>query len=202
MLESRELLSAVTIQFPASEDTTIYETGLGNLSNGAGQYLVVGGEGSDELARRGLIRFDLSSTSIPQGSVVVDATLTMNLAYSFGDATNVELFRVTKGWGEAGSDAPGIEIDGAAAQQFDATWLFSYFAGSAWANPGGDFLSGSSGSVRVQETGVSVDRRRADQRCPALAGQCVSEFWLAADGRAGSGKRQGVRKSRLAAFRA
>lgn len=42
---------------------------------------------------------------------------------------------------------------GVALQQFDATWLFSMFDGTAWSNAGGDF-SGSSAAVSVDSLGI------------------------------------------------
>ncbi|MEZ6032439.1 MAG: DNRLRE domain-containing protein [Planctomycetaceae bacterium] len=153
VLESRCLLSAATVQLLANHDTTIYNILPSDVSNGHGQFIVAGGATGAAATRRGLVSFDLSSAGIPFGSTILDAVLTMNLAETIGGAAEVSMHRVTKAWGEAASDAPGNEFDGATAQQFDATWHFSMFDGAAWANAGGDF-AGASAVVSVDALGT------------------------------------------------
>jgi hypothetical protein len=152
VMESRCLLSVVTIKLLADHDTTIYNVLPSDISNGHGQFIVAGGATGAAATRRGLVSFDLISAEIPVGSTILDAVLTLNLAGSIGGAADVSVHRVTKAWGEAGSDAPGNEFDGATAHQFDATWHFSMFDGTAWANAGGDF-AGPSASVSVDSLG-------------------------------------------------
>jgi len=152
-LEQRALLSALTVQLTADHDNTIYDVLPGNVSNGAGDYIVVGGSTGTAAARRGLVSFDVASAGIPAGATILDVVLSMNLAESVGGVASVGVHKLLQSWGEAGSNAPGNEFDGAAAQQFDATWLFSMFDGTAWANAGGDF-SGSSSTVSVDSLGV------------------------------------------------
>ena len=144
-LETRQLLSAVTVQLGASKDTTIYENEA-DLSNGSGEFIIT----SD--ATRGLLQFDIGSGTIPDGSVIIDAVLTMNVGFSAGGSVGVSVQRVTSSWGEAGSDAPGDETTGAAAQQFDATWLYSSFDGEFWNTPGGDIAGGAT-TATVGEIG-------------------------------------------------
>ncbi|HQX50631.1 MAG TPA: DNRLRE domain-containing protein [Planctomycetaceae bacterium] len=153
VLEQRSLLSALTVQLSADRDNTLYDVIAGDVSNGHGQYIVTGGATGAASARRGLLSFDIASAGIPSGSTILDVVLSMNLAESIGGTASVSVNKLLKAWGEAGSDAPGNEFDGAAAQQFDATWLFSRFDGTAWTNAGGDF-SGSSGSVAVSSLGI------------------------------------------------
>ncbi len=153
ILEQRSLLSAVTVHLRADHDTTIYNVLPSDVSNGYGQFIVTGGATGAAAARRGLISFDVASAGIPVGSTILDAVLSMNLAETIGGAANVSVHKVLKAWGESGSDAPVNEFDGAAAQQFDATWLFSMFDSTAWANAGGDF-SGASASVSVDSLGI------------------------------------------------
>ena len=152
-LEQRSLLSALTVQLTADHDNTIYDVLPGDVSNGAGQYIVAGGSTGTAATRRGLVSFDVASAGIPAGATILDVVLSMNLAESVGGAASVSVHKLLKSWGEAGSDAPGNEFDGASAQQFDATWLFSMFDGTAWANAGGDF-SGSSAAVSVDAPGI------------------------------------------------
>ncbi len=152
-LEQRSLLSALTVQLTADHDNTIYDVLPGNISNGAGDYIVAGGSTGTAEARRGLVSFDVASAGIPAGATILDVVLSMNLAESVGGIASVSVHKLLKNWGEAGSNAPGNEFDGAAAQQFDATWLFSMFDGTAWANAGGDF-AGSSSAVSVDSRGI------------------------------------------------
>jgi len=152
-LEQRSLLSAATVQVLASHDNTIYDVTTGDLSNGSGEYIIVGGAVGNAAARRGLISFDLSSANIPAGATVLDVVLSMNLTQSVGGAATVGVHRLLKSWGEAGSNASADEIEGARAEPLDATWLFSRFDSSAWGNPGGDF-AGASGAAQVDTPGA------------------------------------------------
>jgi len=152
-LEARQLLSAQTVTLGADHDTTIYDIGTGDTSNGAGEYLVVGGSGGLSAARRSLIHFDVASAGIPEGATILDAVLTLNLAQSVGATTVVSVHLAQKVWGESSSNAAGNEFDGAQAQAFDATWLFSSYDSTGWATAGGDF-GGASASASVLSTGA------------------------------------------------
>ena len=153
VFEPRCLLSAVTVQLTANHDTTIYNVLPSDVSNGHGEFIVAGGATGLAATRRGLVSFNVVSAGIPVGSTIVDAVFSMNLAESIGGASTVGVHKVLKAWGEAGSDATGNEFEGAPAQQFDATWHFSMFNGTAWSNAGGDF-SGASASVSVDAFGI------------------------------------------------
>jgi len=152
-LEIRQVLNAVTVQLSAVRDTTIYDSGVQALSNGAGQYLVSGGPSGAVAARRGLLAFDLPSAGIPEGATILDAVLTLNVAESFGNTLSIGLHPVSKSWGESASDAPGNELDGTLAAAGDATWLFSLFDSTAWTLPGGD-ISGASAIAQVDGPGA------------------------------------------------
>ncbi len=153
VLEQRSLLSAVTVELVADHDNTIYNVLPGNISNGQGKYIVTGGATGAVVVRRGLVSFSVASAGIPAGATILDVVLSLNLAETVGGSANVSVHKLLKAWGEAGSDAASNEFDGAPAQQFDATWLFSMFDGTAWSNAGGDF-SGASASVSVDSLGV------------------------------------------------
>ena len=140
VLELRQLLSAVTVQVGVSKDNTIYQADP-DLSNGQGEFIIASG------STRGLIQFDLGSASIPEGSTIIDAVLTLNVGLDGGGQSSVSVHRVTSSWGEAGSNASGDESQGAVAQQFDATWLYSSFDGQLWNSPGGDFSSASASTT-------------------------------------------------------
>lgn len=142
-LEMRQLLSAVTVEFAASSDTSIYQQDV-EAGNGAGQFIVAGDNA------RGLIKFDVS---IPEGSTVIDAVLTLSAGATAGAGSAVSVHQLTTAWGEGSSDAAGDEYIGAAAQLFDATWQYSFFDGEQWAVPGGDF-GGSSAVTGVSGVGA------------------------------------------------
>ncbi|MEZ6130338.1 MAG: DNRLRE domain-containing protein [Planctomycetaceae bacterium] len=142
LLEPRQLLSAVTAEFGAFQDTTIYQNDS-DASNGAGQFLVTGD------GVRSLLKFDVD---IPEGSTVLDAVLTLSAGVSSGGSAIVSVHRVSKAWGEGASDAGGDENQGASARAFDATWLYSFFDGEVWQTPGGDFGSASA-SASVGDPG-------------------------------------------------
>ena len=137
------------------KDTTIYEDEQGALSNGSGDYLFAGVNGSNGGNRimRGLIAFDLSS--IPPGSTIESVTLLMSqsLPRNDGVSREVSLHRVLKDWGEGSSNADDGEAGGAPASAGDATWLHTSFDDSQWATPGGDFESAASASVGVGSDG-------------------------------------------------
>ncbi|MEE8104129.1 MAG: DNRLRE domain-containing protein [Planctomycetota bacterium] len=139
-----------TVMLGADRDNTLYDEG--GLSNGAGNHFFVGKTAAMNgfAIRRGLIRFDLSS--IPAGSTVLAARLVLNLSMSQSAAISVALHRVTRDWGEAGSQAspgggtgPGSgEGGGATAETGDATWAAAILGTQAWDTAGGDFVGGSS----------------------------------------------------------
>jgi hypothetical protein len=51
----------------------------------------------------------------------------------------VELHRVTAAWGEGASNAGDPGGTGAASAPGDATWIHTFYPGSLWTTPGGDF---------------------------------------------------------------
>lgn len=146
-LEAKVVLSGVTLQVPARQDSTIYEVTAGNLSNGAGEFIVTGGSSNGVGAKRGLVQFDLANISIPDGSTIVDVVLKMNLVNSIGGSADIGLHKITSPWLEAGSNAPGDETGGGQAHEFDATWKWSLFDGLLWNSAGGDFASESAAAV-------------------------------------------------------
>lgn len=143
LLESRQLLSATTVQLGVSQDNSIYQADV-NASNGAGEYLPV------SQGVRSLLQFAVDS--IPSGSTVIDAVLTLNAVDGESGDSAVSLHAVQSAWGESGSNALGNELEGASAQEFDATWIYSSFDGESWASPGGD-IAGSSATTTVSGSG-------------------------------------------------
>ena len=125
-----------TVMLAPSKDNTLYESELGTVSNGMGQYLFAGNTGNGE-ARRAVIAFDLSA--IPANATVLSATLSLTVSKTKADETAVSLHVLQQDWGEGESAAVGEEGGGATAEPGDATWLFTFYNTADWATPGGDF---------------------------------------------------------------
>ena len=140
---------ADTVTLTPSRDNTIFVEG--QTSNGAGIYLFVGNNGQGN-ARRALAAFDLAA-SIPAGSTVQTATLTMQMSKTQAAAEPVTLHRLLADWGEGTSDAAGNEGIGAPATPGDATWTDAFFGATPWASPGGDFVASPSATVSVGAVG-------------------------------------------------
>lgn len=145
--ERRDLLT--TVELLPVADNTLYEDSSGSLSNGAGEYFFAGtiAPRAGAAARRGLIRFDLSS--VPANATINSVSLELNMSRSISGTQPVSLHTVLASWGEAGSDAPGEEGAGTVAQIGDATWFHQFFPSSTWDVPGGDFMRIASATTDV-----------------------------------------------------
>ncbi len=119
------------------KDNTLYESPLGDLSNGRGQHVFAGASGTSE-DRRALLAFDVAA-AIPAGSRIDGATLRLHMSRTISGPFAVSVHRVLADWGEGESDAAGAEGAGGEAQANDATWLHTFFDQSFWHTPGGDF---------------------------------------------------------------
>jgi cysteine-rich repeat protein len=129
----------------ADRDTTLFEEG--DLSNGAGQHIFTGRTDQPKI-RRALLRFDIA-TALPPGSTVSAAALRLFCSRTKIKDENVALHRLLADWGEAGSDAPQEEGQGAPALIGDATWKHRFFDTIVWAQLGGDHAVGPSASTIV-----------------------------------------------------
>ncbi len=150
-LGSVGMTQADLIQLAPSKDNTLFEESDGLLSNGAGQRLFVGRTNQLEglALRRGLIAFDVGG-SIPAGSVINGASLTMRLSRTrFTTARVVNLHRASADWGEGTSDAGGQEGAGAPATPGDATWIHTFSSSDFWTTAGGDFAPTESAGQSV-----------------------------------------------------
>ena len=136
-----------------TKDNTLYENTAGLIGNGSGQYFFTGRTGSGEI-RRGVIAFDIAR-SIPAGSRVTNATLTLHLSREpgIGGPESIELHRVLADWGEGTSDAPANEGGGTPATPGDATWIHTFSDTGFWSSPGGDFSQTVSASQAVDAIG-------------------------------------------------
>jgi len=154
------------------QDTTLYEDSEGRRSNGSGSNIFVGlnaGSTGEVLKRRGLLRFDVAG-SVPAGSTIHCATLTLNLSRTSSGAQLIDLHRVLSDWGEGTSDASLNEGQGAPAAPGDATWMHTFYDSSRWSRPGGDFIETASATQTVDSPGFY------SWTSPALVGEVQS--WL------------------------
>ncbi len=129
-------VAQTTVTIESTRDTTLFSEN-GNLSNGAGDSLFAGRVNNGSL-RRALVAFD-NLSAIPSGATVTQVELVMQMTRTRAGAVGVGLHAVTASWGEAGSDAAGLEGGGATAQNGDATWVMRRFPDQPWGQPGGDF---------------------------------------------------------------
>lgn len=141
---------STTVSFPPQKDNTLYEDPAGQLSNGSGPYFFAG-RTSDNLLRRGLIAFDLSS--IPTNATITGANLRMRL---LGGDAEVSLHKASRAWGEGASNAGDPGGDGTQAAANDATWLHNFYNASFWTTPGGDFSVTPSATRSIFVSGTYV----------------------------------------------
>jgi hypothetical protein len=155
-LENRTTPS--TLSLTTSADNTLYQVStsdpMAQLSNGAGPNFFVGDTNQPlNNIRRGAIKFDLSS--IPVGSTVTSATLTLHVSklVSTG-AENVTLNRALLNWGE-GTSTTGSGGGGAGvpATTNDVTWYYTFYSSQLWTTPGGDFAATASATTAVNGLG-------------------------------------------------
>lgn len=137
----------------ATKDNSLFEIADGSRSSGIGQSIYVGRNNRPtESRRRGAVAFDLSS--IPSGSTVLAATVTLTAAADRLDSFPVTVHRFTADWGEADSNSDntggeGGGGQGAPSQSGDVTWLHTFFDTGLWTSPGGDFETTASASLPV-----------------------------------------------------
>jgi hypothetical protein len=142
--------SAATVQIPAARDNTLYQESP-TFSNGAGRHIFAGTTAMAD-SRRALLAFDVAG-SVPAGSTITAAELTLNMSKTVVGAQPVSLHRATSDWGESTSDAPGEEGIGTPAANGDATWSHTFFPSQLWSTPGGDFSATPSATAIVAQNG-------------------------------------------------
>lgn len=159
--------SADVAALGASLDATLYEYTTIPLANGAGEWFFAG-MNNQGLRRRGLISFDLAAFVDSLGGAEIEVhsvTLELALSQGGGAETAIDLHRVAAAWGEGTSDASGNEGSGAPATPGSATWFNTFFDGSFWSTPGGDFAAASSATLSLGANGsygVSSEGMRQD----------------------------------------
>jgi len=129
-----------------SQDNTVAEE-LPDNSSGACDRIFAGMT-ANNVARRALVQFDLSS--IPEGSIINSVTLSMRVDQGGQNQTaTMTLHRVNTAWGE-GSNGCGPKGGGQGEPAVNgaATWLSArHNANPSWGIPGGDYNSTASGSA-------------------------------------------------------
>jgi len=131
-------------------DNTLYEDAEGDTSNGSGPGIFCG-RNSQGVTRRAVLAFDLTG-AVPDGAQVDSVRLELHMNNSSDtNPRDLSLHRVTADWGEGASSTNGGA--GAPAQANDATWLHTFYPGSFWASPGGDFVAAPSATTNVLAAG-------------------------------------------------
>lgn len=146
------LTAQTTVVVPCDLDNTLYQDLSGSKSNGLGTSVFVGENGVG-LARRAVLRFNITG-SVPPGAKVVAATLKMNITLTQDlGVLPVDIHRVTASWGEGNSTPSGVGGGGGGgggtSQTNDATWIHRFYSATLWATPGGDFAPTPSASFAM-----------------------------------------------------
>ncbi|MFO0856373.1 MAG: DNRLRE domain-containing protein [Phycisphaerales bacterium] len=155
------------VHLPCIADTTLYQ-GFEH-SNGAGSYLFAGNTNRFG-ARRVLLRFD-PAASIPTGSTITSARLTLTMDQTINGEFSFSIHRVLGAWNEGAvnSGVPGGVGD--QAQNGDVTWDARSFNFNPsllipWNTPGGDFVAAPSAMIQIggqgQYTWGSTSQMTAD----------------------------------------
>jgi len=148
------LVAQTTVAIVAKADNTLYNDGVGAASNGAGPGFFVGINGTG-WSTRGVMQFDVAAV-IPSGAAIVSAQLTIESQQSnYFPNLVVTGHRVLQAWGQGTSVGLAGGGFGAPATPGDATWLHTFFPGSLWTTPGGDFVAAPSLSITTPRLGVA-----------------------------------------------
>lgn len=155
LLPASEMLAA-TVTLTPTKDNTLFESATGDVSDGAGETILVGKTGSSggSQVRRGTIAFNLAL--IPAGATVTGVTLTLYLsriAANFPGSESISLYELNANWGQGASFvSKGIPVP---AEENDATWLYRFYPDTTrkWTTPGGDFDPVASASTTVTAAG-------------------------------------------------
>ena len=137
------------MSIPASADATLYQSGTGDLANGAGENIFAGVTAQGAI-RRALISFDLAG-SLPAGATITSVRLVLFM--NQGRLAPAAIHQVLGSWSEGSVNAGGAEGQGAAATAGSTTWIHRDRPGSTWITSGGDFASIASASADITSTG-------------------------------------------------
>lgn len=146
------LQAQTTVTITADRDNTLYESGSGSLSNGAGIHTFFG-KTNNGLNRRTVLHFDLST--LPSNAIISSATLNIVVNKTGGTTDTAYVHLLNTNWGEGTSNAGNSsDGDGTASASGDATWLHTFFNTSTWTNLGGDFAGRESAKANITGTGT------------------------------------------------
>ncbi len=143
---------ADVVTLTSSKDNTLYEDAAGSLSNGSGEHCFTGKK-NNGIIDRAVMAFDIAG-NIPPGAVVNSVSLTLTLSRENSDAQVITMHRLLADWGEGASVAGGGQGAGGPSAAGDATWIHTFFSGSFWTTPGGDFDPTISAMQTVDAEGV------------------------------------------------
>ena len=138
----------------STADTTIREDQSGD-NFGAYNRMWIGKAGTKYPGpdRHGLVKFDLSSVSVPVGATI-SATLKMTSTDTHSVTQNIGLYRALVGWGEGTKTGKA----GAAATAGEASWTSRQTGSASWTVAGGqsgsDFVAVASSTLSVKNTGA------------------------------------------------
>ncbi len=143
---------------PLKEGTIFSENN--SASNGSGPHLHAGttdsrGGGNH---RRALFNFMVARFyRIPQGSTINSVSFALSVNRSSSGSADFSLHRLTRDWGEAGSDSgTGSNGKGTDAETGDVTWSHSFFGSQNWDTAGGGFVEDASATASVGGAGTTA----------------------------------------------
>lgn len=137
--------------FYPSKDATLLEDSNGSVANALGDLFAGRSRRTGDL-KRSLLAFDLAGT-IPAGATIDSVTLRLRVDKSESGSISFSLHELLANWGEGTSNA-GNSGEGTNATNGDATWLHTFYSGSLWTNPGGDFEPVASAIQTVGNEGL------------------------------------------------
>ena len=152
------LTAQTTVSIVADKDNTLYEDLTGTLSNAQGDLIIGRISGGVGATRRGLVHFDVAS-SVPAGAVVIEAELVMAVTHTIAGVVDTATFhRVLQDWGEGTSGTAPLPGAGGGigypSTTNDATWMHTFYPGTTWATPGGDFNPTASFGLQLLDPGA------------------------------------------------
>ncbi len=130
------------------QDNSIYSENDNSNATGG----LYAGVTSGLAIRRSLVEFDIASSGIPAGSVILSVTVAFTQTKI--NPAGIALFGLhplTEGWGEGTSNGAG---QGGAPTSGDATWNFRLFNTDSWSTPGGSFGATSGTTSFEKANGV------------------------------------------------
>jgi Dockerin type I domain len=153
-----ERCTPTQIMLTSSADNTLYEAlnQSNQLSNALGQHFYAGetNQSAGTNLRRGVLSFDLSS--VPAGSTITSATLTLHMSMTNSGAENFDLHLLQQNWGEGTSNSGSGGGNGSPATTNDVTWLDTFYDSTNpqfWTTAGGTFSSTVSATTSVNDVG-------------------------------------------------